>query len=146
MPKVDFDLKRLQSALRDLRVTKRRGESVRQFALNAGISPSHVALMEGRKKKHLKLGSESSPTVFMLHRYLRHCGSSLTQFFATFEREHPADLTPEQKELVDSVCALLSAGDDVERRLRERIDDVRAWLVTQEEMPRAGKLKKKKAG
>jgi hypothetical protein len=138
----DIDSKRLQKRLFELRTTgKRKDESVREFGRQARISPDHVALMEGRKKKALKKSDESSPTVVMLHRYLSHCDVSLTQFFSDFEGKKPESLTPAQAELLETIRTLIQAGEDVERRVRERIDEIRAWLQAQPRAPARPRLR-----
>jgi transcriptional regulator with XRE-family HTH domain len=143
----DIDLERLQKRLQKLGEKKRGAKSVRAWAKDAGISYTYVAQIEGRKKKKsLKRAPETSPTVFMLNRYLRHCGLTLAQFFADFEgaAPEPYAVAPEHAALLEDVRDLLQAGPEAERRVRERIEDVQAWLRTQP-APQSKSKKRKEA-
>jgi transcriptional regulator with XRE-family HTH domain len=133
----DIDLIKLQERLKQLREdTKSRREpfgeeSVRAFAKKAGISYTQVARMEGaRREQHLKSDAESAPSIVRLYRYLKACGTTLTDFFAKFEQTQPAGLTPHQADLLARARDLILASAEVERRLRDQIEQLEVWLRT----------------
>lgn len=142
----DIDLRRLQTDLKKLREARHPGKSVRLFAHEAGISPSNVALMEGNKKKELKKATESSPTVFMLHRYLKACKMSLTDFFSEFEAKKPEHLSVSQVELLDGIRVLITSSEEIEALVKDRIEDVKARIVLRNVRAAPRKPRKKKAG
>jgi hypothetical protein len=143
----DIDSARLHKRLRELRETKKKNESIRTFAKNAGISYTHVAQMEGWRKKSLKGTRPSSPSALMLNRYLRYCGSSITQFFSEFEEIKPEGMKDEHRDVLETVRSLLEAGGDVERRICERVEEVQVWLRSQslQEAAPAKPTRKRKA-
>jgi transcriptional regulator with XRE-family HTH domain len=149
MAERDLSPKRIQERLKALRgKTYPEGITDREFAKKAGISYTQVQRMEGRldQSQYKRDRSGASPTVERLRRYLSACEVSLAVFFAELEaRPEPALSTPASHlKLHERLQTMLDFGEDVERRVADRFDELEGW-VKAARTP-ALKDKKRKAG